>query len=183
MTAPDLSALFPAIAQGDETALAELYRHMSARLYGVALRITRRRELAAQVLTDLFVALPGDLAALRGPDGTVTRATEAWLVARTRAIALDLRRPLDGSTLPDDADALADIAAANPDAPPQLSPEIRALLARLGTLDPHRRRLLLLAYYDGFSIGELAARQGIPDASVRDWLGQCMKAIAEPAAP
>lgn len=179
MTSPDPAALFPAIAQGDETALAGLYQQLGARLYGVALRLSRRHDLAASVLEDLFVQLPRILS----EQLALPTIADAWLVELVRTRALDQRRKADLTPAAEDAAALSDIAAASTAEAPVLSTEIRALLGRLGQLEAQKRRLLLLAYYDGYSLDELAARQGIPVANVRDWLGQCMRAIAETTVP
>jgi RNA polymerase sigma factor (sigma-70 family) len=59
-------ALFDRVAAGDESALAELYRHYGARVYTLALRMLGSRDAAQDILQDVFVALPGALPQYRG---------------------------------------------------------------------------------------------------------------------
>ena len=54
--APDqLSDLLSRCALRDQRAFAELYRYASAKLFAVAVRITRRRDWAEEVLQESFV--------------------------------------------------------------------------------------------------------------------------------
>src|SRR5437773_2520613 len=55
LSSPDV--LVEAVARGSERALKRLYALESARLYGIALRIVRRPEIAAEVLQDAFVQI------------------------------------------------------------------------------------------------------------------------------
>src|SRR5205814_1042874 len=50
------AALLRACAGGDPAALARLYEGTAAQLFGLALRIVRRRELAEEVVQDAFVS-------------------------------------------------------------------------------------------------------------------------------
>ena len=50
------AALLRACAAGDSAALARLYEATAAQLFGLALRIVRRRELAEEVVQDAFVS-------------------------------------------------------------------------------------------------------------------------------
>ena len=51
------AALLRACAAGDAGALARLYDATSAQLFGLALRIVRRRELAEEVVQDAFLSV------------------------------------------------------------------------------------------------------------------------------
>ena len=50
LTAPELVWLMAAVAKGDQTAFERLYAATRAKLYGVALRILRRADLADEVM-------------------------------------------------------------------------------------------------------------------------------------
>src|SRR5438067_10586225 len=55
LSSPDV--LVEAVARGSERALKRLYALESARLYGIAQRIVRRPEIAAEVLQETFVQI------------------------------------------------------------------------------------------------------------------------------
>jgi RNA polymerase sigma-70 factor, ECF subfamily len=174
MPTPDEMAwLLAAVANGDAAAFAQLYAATRARLYGVVLRITRRPELAAEVMQDCYVRIWRGAAEF---DARVATPI-TWMVAIARGRALDLAR----SRLEiEDPTAAADIGAdeAGP-AERHITEELRRLLACLGELEPEHRRLLLLAYYSGWSREQLAARFGTGLDNVKEWLRGSLLGIHE----
>lgn len=169
MTEPiDVHSLMERIAQGDRTALAELYRVTAPRLYGIALRLLGEEAAAAGVLKALFLELWTEGLAFAGATPPVDR-----MAARVRAIALDAAHEA-----PPRAQApqpfTADLADADPLAAPQRSPALQRLLACLGQLPEDRRRMCLLAYYDGWSREALSAAFDAPPHAVNTWLWRCV---------
>src|SRR5450432_1120853 len=98
-----LAALLAKVALGDQAAFAELYRHSSSHLYGVAVRILREGSIAEEVLQEVFVSVwhhAGSYVAAKSQPLT-------WLSAIVRNRCLDQlrRRELDTVTMtPDDED-------------------------------------------------------------------------------
>jgi RNA polymerase sigma factor (sigma-70 family) len=86
-----------ACARGDRTALHSLYRATAPQLFGLALRILRRRELAEDVMQDSFVLVWRHAHSFDPGRGSAM----AWLAAIVRNRCIDhLRRrgrevPLD----------------------------------------------------------------------------------------
>ncbi len=83
-----LNDLIDAVAEGDRPALEELYRLTCAKLYGVALRILRRPELAEEALREAYLRIWQEA-------GTYDpRLTDPmiFVVAATRNAALALAR-------------------------------------------------------------------------------------------
>ena len=75
-------------AGGDKSAFAALYQATSAKLFGVALRISGRREIAEEVLQEAFVAIWG-----RAKDYDPVRGSVmTWLVTIVRHCAIDQLR-------------------------------------------------------------------------------------------
>ena len=75
-------------AAGDKPAFASLYQATSAKLFGVALRICGRREVAEEVLQEAFVAIWG-----RAKDYDPVRGSVmTWLVTIVRHCAIDQLR-------------------------------------------------------------------------------------------
>jgi RNA polymerase sigma-70 factor (ECF subfamily) len=65
-----------------------------------------------------------------------------------------------------------DVAAESPNplAKRELNEELKRLLACIGQLEPERQRLVLLAYYNGWSREQLAKELGTPVNTIKTWL-------------
>jgi RNA polymerase sigma-70 factor, ECF subfamily len=176
MATPDeMAGLLAAVAGGDMAAFEQLYEATRARLYGVVLRIVRRPDLAAAIMQDTYLAI------WRGAAEFEARAATpmTWMVAIARSRALDFARSEHLS-----ADAGGDIGTEGSgpmDRP--ITDELRRLLACLGELEPGHRRLLLLAYYSGWTREELAARFETSLDTVRIWLRESLLRIRERLGP
>ncbi len=164
-----LAALLAACAAGERPAFAELYRASSAKLFGVALRILRRDDWAQDVIQDAYLTIWRRAADYRADRGSPM----TWMITIVRNRALDrLRRErgdrsldeLTGSGLePEDPAALAQVAAAGEGAGTRL-------VSCLGELDETARRCILAAYCEGYTHGELAAREGAALGTVKSWI-------------
>jgi RNA polymerase sigma-70 factor (ECF subfamily) len=171
LSSPDM--LLEAVARGSELALKRLYALESARLYGVALRIVRRPEIAADVLQDAFVQVwqnAGSFAPERG-------AAAAWLTGIVRFRALDAVRRHGREVLSGDS-ALGDTAV-EPDALAKLEADAdaKALRRCLETLEENQRRSVLLAFVEGFSHGDIAKRLSAPLGTVKSWIRRGLIAL------
>jgi RNA polymerase sigma-70 factor (ECF subfamily) len=170
----DLSRLLAASADGDRDAFARLYQATSAKLYGIAVRILRRSDLAEEAVQDAYVRIWR-----RASDFDPARASAiAWMSAIVRNRALDVARlrreaPLDEA--PNDGDVTLD--APSPEAEAELSDELRRLAACLGELDQERRDAVLLAYRAGWSREELSERYGRPVATIKTWLRRSLMSL------
>lgn len=159
-------------AAGDRDAFRRLYERCSPRLYGIALRVAREPSLAADAVHDAFVQVwrqAGRFDPARG-------AADAWLATLVRYRALDIARrrrrdvlgyePVDA---PDEAPSVLDRLVGSADAD---------LLRRcLEVLDEEKRRLIVLAFTDGLSHGELAARVGAPLGTVKSWIRRSLSTL------
>jgi RNA polymerase sigma-70 factor (ECF subfamily) len=157
-----------AVAAGDRDALAVLYGQTSPRLMAVLLRLLRRRELAEDLLHDVYLRVWDRAGTFDPKRGSAT----GWLLAIARNVALDHCRrqrhqvlgaddridPTDGASPPDPA-ALADASEA-----------ARALQACMERLEPEPRRCLTLAYYEGLTYDELARTLDRPVGTIKSWV-------------
>lgn len=166
-TSPELAALLEKCAAGDREALVRLYRETSAQLFGLALRMVRRRDLAEEVLQDAFVAVWRHAKSFDRRRGTAF----GWLAAILRNQAIDLMRrrgresPLDpvvAAALPDPEPGPLDRAAESETA--------RALADCLAELEEGPRHSILLAYYEGLTYEEAALRLAAPVGTVKSWI-------------
>lgn len=158
--------LLRAVARGSEPALKRLYELEAHRLYGIALRIVRRAEVADDVLQDAFVQVWHNAATFDSARG----AAAAWLTGIVRFRALDVVRKMRREELSDDP-RLGDSADFVDPADAIDLKTVGAALARcLAQLEENQRRCIGLAYTEGLSQSEIAARIRSPVGSVKSWL-------------
>ncbi len=166
-----LADLLARTALGDRAAFRMLYDTTAPRLFGIAVGLLRRRELAEEILQESFVAIWHRAASYR--PGTARPIS--WLIAIVRNQALDRlrqagRRPEQG--LPDDDEGTDDDREAHPDPLALLEQSVDALRVRtcLDDLRGHPRQCLALAFYRGLSHSEMASHLDAPLGSVKVWL-------------
>jgi len=160
-----LQELLRKTGRGDAAAFAQLYKKTAAKLFGVAIRIAGRGEVAEDALQECFVAVwrrAADYDPMRG-------AAMSWLIAIARNSTLDrLRRHgarPEGHAAP--AELLNRLAA--PDSTEQ-GAQMRALQTCLDELEESPRRAVLLAYLYGLTREELAVHLAVPVGTVKSWI-------------
>ncbi len=163
-----------AAARGDQAALGRLYDRYGRMVYSLAFRITEDRNAAEEVTQDVFLQLWRRARAFDPSRGDVI----SWLITIGRSRAIDRLRSRQqraaGSWVPlDDAPFLAalpvsvDLAAAD-----QLSKALAAL-------PEQQRKVIEMAYYQGFTQSEIASRLNEPLGTVKTWTRSGLKALRE----
>ena len=61
----------------------------------------------------------------------------------------------------------------------EMTEELKRLLSCLGKLDPEKQRIVLLAYYSGWSRDQLAQKLDIPVNTIKTWLRRSLIEIRE----
>jgi RNA polymerase sigma-70 factor, ECF subfamily len=152
--------LVSAIRSGDESAMATLYDRYSPIVYSVALRVLADTAAAEDVLQEVFMQLwrnPGAFDASRGNLGP-------WLavIARNRAIdSLRRRQP--------ETDIENVIVSVEPDMAGEAE-RARAMdkvRSALGEMPAPQRSALEMAYFEGLTHTEIAAKTGEPLGTVK----------------
>ena len=166
--AEPLAELIAASARGDEQAFHRLYRATSGALFGMALRMLKRRDWAEEVLQECFVSLWR-----HAPDYNAGRAAPmTWMTSIVRNRCLDwLRRPRP--EVADEDGALTEAAeSGNPGPLDELErmKSAHALNRCLGELEARQRQAIALAFYDGLSHAELASHLREPLGTVKTWV-------------
>jgi RNA polymerase sigma-70 factor (ECF subfamily) len=176
LTPAELVWLLAAVAKGDAAAFERLYAATRAKLYGVALRILRRHDLADEVMQESYLRIWNGA----GRFDPALSSPITWMVAITRNQAIDLVRRKAEASIEDQPEAF-EVAAGNPDplARREMTEELKRLLGCVGRLEPERQRLVLLAYYNGWSREQLAERLGVPVNTIKTWLRRSLAEIRE----
>jgi RNA polymerase sigma-70 factor (ECF subfamily) len=162
-TSPD-TELLHAIARGDESALAALYDRYHSILLGLLLRILHSRVEAEDVLQEVFLQIWQRAANFDEARGRAF----TWMVTLARSRAIDRLRSLQSRQRADDT-ALRDAPEAVGDASDDAyhSEQREIVRAALAEIPEEQRRALLLAYFEGLTQSEIAARLGQPLGTVK----------------
>ncbi len=168
----------------DAQAFSLLYQRTAPTLMGVAMRITRRREMAEEVLHDAFVKVWNQAKSF---DPLALQAV-AWLTAIVRNRALDvvtsaeatrvesydqqsdddgdaLERLIDWSDQSDSGEVLDGVRTAH------------SLRGCFAALKPAERQAIALAYHHGMSHSELADHLQKPIGTVKSWVRRGLEAL------
>jgi len=157
-------SLLQAIARKDESALAALYDRYRLTLFGLLMRILNSREEAEDVLQEVFLQVwrrAADFDERRGRPFT-------WLVTLTRSRAIDRSRQLNSRErlVSSDPEVVA-FSLLDP-AQDAFRSEQRDLVAgALAELSEEQRHTLTLAYFEGLTQSEIAARLSSPLGTVK----------------
>ena len=159
---PADAELIRRVARGDREAFAALYDRHGAILFGILMRILRNRAEAEDVLQEAFLQIWQRAGSFDEARGRVV----PWLALVARSRALDrLRargvRERTASELAAEADVPTPTTASigNEDAP--------IVRRALGEIPEAQRSTLMLAYFEGLTQSEIAARQGKPLGTVK----------------
>lgn len=168
-----LDQLLSRIALQDRQALRELYDRTASRLLAVAYRVLGNQATAEDVLQEVYVTVWSRAASYPA----VHTHPMAWLTAMVRNRAIDLLRksrpevPLqwqgeDGEEhhhdVPDEnGSPMAQLMAAQSD---------DRLGTCIGQLEAEPRLAVMLAYYEGLTHADLAARLSRPLGTIKAWV-------------
>ena len=176
ISTPNADLLKPLLAQcalGNRQAFETLYRSVSPRLHGVALRFMGRADLAEEVLQEAFVRIWYNASRYEAH----LAAPMTWMVNITRNLAIDqLRKHREQPLTEGQQDALLDDA---PSAHDLLDSQrqANALNRCLDTLDGIQRQSISVAYFKGLSCSELAEHMAAPLGSVKSWIRRGMERL------
>ena len=155
--------------RGDHDAFAELAGALVARLDAAARLILRDHDLARDAVQEGFIRAWKNLPALRDPD-----RFEAWLRRLVVRSCIDVMRrrgsrPVEVELTPVDGPVIADAASAVAD---------RELLDQaLRRLEPELRAVVVLHYYLGLTLPDVATTLGIPTGTAKSRLNRSLVAM------
>ncbi len=174
-----LAALIQHVAAGDEAALSRLYDLTLSRVYGLALRITGRRDLAEEVCVETYWQSWREATRYDAARGQPL----AWLMVITRSRALDALRRLDKVTYCAEPELFLEHESCPQGSPlDQLLHSERAstLKSALSALTPVQKQLVALAFYKDLSHQEISDQTGLPLGTVKSHLKRaqdCLRGV------
>lgn len=163
-----LKAAMVRLANGDRSALGEIYRATQVKLFGICYRILGDRKEAEDALQDVYVNL-WQRADRYDPD----RASPiSWLATFARNRAVDRLRTGKVRAGAVDIDEAAPIADAAPLADSLIIDAERnaQVHACLDTLDANQRENIREAFFGGKTYVELAEARDVPLGTMKSWI-------------
>jgi RNA polymerase sigma-70 factor, ECF subfamily len=164
--------LVTAIARYNEIALAEVYRRHGGAVYGLAKRVLSNAAEAEDVTQEIFLRLwnqPDRFDPSRG-------SLRSFLLAQSHGRAVDSVRSLNSRRLRENRDA-EDTATAAYD----LQHEVWDLSvadqvsSAMNDLPSEERRVIELAYFDGYTYSEVAQLLSQPEGTVKSRIRNGMR--------
>ncbi len=160
------------LVAGDVAALDALYDRYAGVVFALVLRIVADRPVAEELLQETFLRAWQRAGLFEGSRGRVP----SWLLGIAHNLAIDelrRRRRRPQAVTPRERERAERELAGLPDPGPAVAEEAWSRLRRaqieaaLGRLPPAQRRIIELAYFEGYSQSEIAARLGEPLGTVK----------------
>ena len=174
-----LRAWLHGAARRDGADFRALYDATSAKLFGFALRILQKRELAEEALQDTFVAVWNNAASYQSE----LAAPMTWLSTIVRNKAFDILRRSDSAVEIDGAQFDSEVmnALQDPQATPiealQMSGDAKALAVCMAALKGPQRQVVGLAFYHDLSHSEVAQHMAMPIGTVKTWIRRSLERL------
>ncbi|CAN5356448.1 sigma-70 family RNA polymerase sigma factor [soil metagenome] len=168
----ELKNLLAAVARKDAAAFQKLYQATSSKLFGFALRILIKRELAEDVLQESFVNIWNSASSYQAS----LAAPMTWMTTIVRNKAFDLLRrvdntvEIDGDTFDKEVMDALESSDPTPIDALQLSQDSKALARCFSRLEGLHRQAIALAFYHDLSHSEVAHQMKLPIGTVKTWV-------------
>lgn len=165
------------MSNGDEMALGLLYDATLSKVYGLALKITGRCDLAEEVSVETYWQAWREAVRF-----DVTRGVPiAWLLMMARSRALDLLRKQDvAMSCPEPEIYIENEATEENPLGNLLNIEQNAALqAALQTLTPMQRQMIALAFFKDLSHQEISVSTGLPLGTVKSHLRRAQDSLKQ----
>ncbi|MET3136407.1 RNA polymerase sigma factor (sigma-70 family) [Undibacterium sp. GrIS 1.2] len=172
MDAGQLHIWLAGVARKDAIAFRSLYDATSPKLFGFALRILVKRELAEEVLQESFVNIWNNAASYQAS----LAAPMTWMTTIVRNRAFDLLRRLDHDVEIDADNFDMDVVHAleSGDLTPiqslEMTQDAKAPASCMSRLEGLHRQAMALAFFHDLSHSEVAEQMKLPMGTVKTWI-------------
>lgn len=159
-TEPELITL---LKQGDETAYSYLYDHYGAALYGVILQMVKRQEVAEDILQEVFLKIYRSIDRYEDSKGRLY----TWMIQIAKNTAIDTIRSKDfrkSQKIQMLENNVNDNTTENSNA---TYVDHLGLDKVLSSLNKDQRKVIDLAYFNGYTQKEIAQELEVPLGTVK----------------
>lgn len=159
-------------------AMSDLYDRYARVAYSLIVRIVRNAAVAEDLVQETFLRVWHRVHSFDADKG----ALGAWLLTVARNRAIDHLRSVDGRM---EVNAISLTNLEKPAWFASLDPRalgmdrIRRLQGAFEKLTPHQREVIELAYYEGMSQTEMAARLSQPLGTIKTWTRSALKILRD----
>ena len=160
-----VAELLGRIAVRDEGSFAQLYDLLSARVFGLILRVLVNRAQCEEVLQEVFLEIWQSAASFAPKKGQ----GRTWVMTIAHRRAVDRVRSAQSSADRDERAGLRELHSppAPVDEQVELRIESRRVARALDALPDAQREALTLAYFGGYSQSEIAVLTGAPLGTIK----------------
>jgi RNA polymerase sigma-70 factor (ECF subfamily) len=155
-------ALLQRVAAGDRDAFSELYRRLQRPLFGYLMKLVREREMVEDVLNETMMEVWRQAARFEGRSSVNT-----WVFSIAHHRAVSRLRKRRETSLDEEQAATIEDEAPTPDERAISGDMSRLLGTLMEQLSFEHREILHLAYYQEFSVQEIADALDLPANTVK----------------
>jgi RNA polymerase sigma-70 factor (ECF subfamily) len=164
------------VAQGDERALKALYDQHAGRIFAAASRLLGNVGEAEEIVQETFFEVWRRAETFDAERGSPT----SWILSIGRNRAIDrLRARATRSRALDEVRRAPAPAGTTPERDVEAQQTRQRIAAALDLLSPEQRMVVELAYFDGLSQSEIAARTGHPLGTIKGRARAALEKLAE----
>ena len=168
--AEDQGELIEGLQKRDPEALATAYDRYGQVVYSLFLRITRDQSVAEDLVQELFIRVWNNARHFDAAKGSFG----VWILSIARNMAIDHVRSAQSRFATrlrplEDAERVRSTSEGGQQQESILD-QARTVSAAFSYLNFNQKRVLELAYYEGFSQTEIAARLNEPLGTVKSWM-------------
>jgi RNA polymerase sigma-70 factor (ECF subfamily) len=155
-------ALLQRVAGGDRNAFSELYRRLQRPLFGYLMKLVRDREMVEDVLNETMMEVWRQASRFEGRSSVNT-----WVFSIAHHRAVSRLRKKRETPLDEEQAAAIEDEAPTPDQTAMSGDMTRLLGTLMEQLSFEHREILHLAYYQEFSVQEIADALDLPANTVK----------------
>ncbi len=159
----DLAALIRLVARGDAAAFDAVYDQVAASVFGIVRRVIRDPAQSEEVTQDVLLELWRGAAKFDAERGSAT----AWVMTMAHRRAIDRVRSVQKEADRERRTARADIPYDEVAEAVESSLERERVRRCLGSLTELQRESVTLAYYGGYTYGQVASLLGVPAGTIK----------------
>lgn len=170
------SELVERLRRRDPEAMGDLYDRYGRLAFSLILRIVRDQALAEDLVQETFLRVWNRVQKFDHERG----ALGPWLLAVARNRAIDYLRSVDGRmarNAHEMAESERPVLYASQERNLLSAEQAKRIREALGRLSANQRSVIELAYFEGLSQTEMAAKMGEPLGTVKTWVRAALKSL------